>query len=119
MKARISRTSALGALNPMQKEAVHVYVEQLWKKKQEAIISRWSLATCLALSDLYGFGDKRLGFVMRGIEDILASYAEENFTPSEARNGAIDNGEYDAMAAAMQVELTSRGSKIKLVGVEG
>lgn len=118
MKARLSQKSALGTLNPMQKEAVHIYVEQLWRHKQEIISHRFLLAMCLALNDIYHFGDKRLAYIMRGVEDILSAYAEDSFTPSEARNGSIDNGDYDEMAVRMQRELSSRrGIKTKIIEV--
>ena len=118
MKARLSRTSALGTLNPMQKEAVHIYVEQLWRQKQEIISHRFLLAMCLALNDIYHFGDKRLAYIMRGVEDILSAYAEDSFTPSEARGGSIDNGGYDEMAVRMQAELSSRrGIHTKIIEV--
>ncbi len=119
MKARLSTSSALSTLNPMQKEAVHIYVERLWQAKQKIICDRFLLAMCLALNDIYGFGNKRLGFVMRGVEDILKDYSEQSFTASEGRNGSIDNGEYDPMAARMQAELSSRRKiHIEIVEVE-
>lgn len=58
---------------------------------------------------------RRLRF--KGLEDTFAAYAEDSFTPQEARYGSIDNGEYDEMAARMQAELSSRrGMKIQIVG---
>lgn len=60
MKAKLSRTSALGALNPMQKKAVEVYVEQLWQRKQNVVVNRYNLATCLVLSDLHDMSNDEL-----------------------------------------------------------
>lgn len=118
MKARLSQKSALGTLNPMQKEAVHIYVEQLWRQKQEIIAHRFMLAMCLAANDIFHLGDKRLKWLCDGVEDILNAYAEDSFTPSEARNGSIDNGGYDEMAVRMQRELSSRrGIKTKIIEV--
>lgn len=117
MKARLSRSSALGALNPMQKKAVEAYLEIRWREKQEIICNRFKLAVCLVLADLYGFGNKRLKYVLQGLEDTFNAYASDSFSPQEARNGSIDNGEYDEMAARMQAELSSRrGMKIRIVG---
>ena len=108
MKARFSKQTAINALPPMVRKACDEYIEAAWKARQKIIIRRWSLATCLALNDILHLGDKRLIWVLRGIGDILASYAEENFTSSESRNGSIRNGQRDPAAATMQAELLSR-----------
>ena len=118
MKARLSPSSALGNLNDMQKKAVRIYVDQLWKRKQAVISHRFLLAMCLAANDIFHLGDKRLKWLCDGVEDILSAYAEDSFTPSEARNGSIDEGDYDEMAARMQRELSSRrGIKTKIIEV--
>ena len=36
------------------------------------------LAVCLALNDLYKFGDKRLADVLQAIEDILTDYGKQS-----------------------------------------
>lgn len=119
MKARLSPSSALGALNPMQRQAVHVYVEQLWKRKQAVISHRFLLAMCLSANDIFGFGDKRLKWLCQGVEDILSAYAEDSFTPAEARSGSIDEGDYDEMAVRMQRELSSRPKiKTRIIEIE-
>ncbi len=105
MKARLS---AVTALNAAQKQAVAICVEQMWERKKKVIMRRCNLAMCLALNDLYGFGDKRLMHVLTGIEDILAAYASDSFTPTEGRKGSLENGDADPMAEAMQAELLSR-----------
>jgi hypothetical protein len=103
----------------MQRNAVLVYVDQLWQANQKIISDRFMLALALSLNDIYHFGDKRLSFVLKGVEDILKDYAEQSFTPSEGRNGSIDNGDYDPMAARMQEELSSRrGISFKIVNYE-
>lgn len=102
----------------MQKKAVRIYVDQLWKRKQAVISHRFLLAMCLAANDIFHLGDKRLKWLCDGVEDILAAYAEDSFTPSEARNGSIDEGDYDEMAVRMQRELSSRrGIKTKIIEV--
>ena len=108
MKARFSSKTAIDALPPMVRKACDEYIQAAWKARQKVIIRRWSLATCLALNDILHLGDKRLLWILKGISDILASYAEENFTSAEARNGSILNGERDPAADAMQAELLSR-----------
>ncbi len=108
MKARFSPTTAKESLSEAQKAAAMIYVEGLWEQKQKTISNRYLLAMCLALNDLYHFGDKRLSFVIQGIEDILKAYAEDSFTPKEARHGSIDDDDFDPMAEAMMRELASR-----------
>ncbi len=108
MKARLSAVTAQSALNAAQKQAVAIYVEQLWERKKKVIMRRYNLAMCLALNDLYGFGDKRLLHMLNGIADILVAYASDSFTPTEGRSGSIDNGDDDPMADLMQKELLSR-----------
>ena len=122
MKARFSQKTAIEALPPMIRKACDEYISSAWKARQKAIIRRWSLATALALNDLLHCGDKRIMWVLRGIGDILASYTEENFTASEARNGSILNGQRDPAADAMQAELLSRRKihvRIDMDGVPG
>lgn len=108
MKARVSPTTAKDMLSGAQKKAVAVYVDELWSRKRSGIIRRFLLAACLALNDLYEFGDKRLMHTLNGIADILDDYASRSFTPSEARAGSIEDGDFDPMADAMQKELSSR-----------
>lgn len=108
MKARLSAVTAQNALNAAQKQAVAICVEQMWERKKKVIMRRYNLAMCLALNDLYGFGDKRLMHTLNGITDILAAYASDSFTPTEGRNGSIESGDFDPMAEAMQAELLSR-----------
>lgn len=115
MKARFSADSALNALSAALKQAVAIYVEQMWERKKKVIVRRYNLAMCLALNDLYGFDDKQLMHMLNGITDILAAYASDSFTPTEGRNGSIENGDFDPMAEAMQAELLSRrGVRIQI-----
>lgn len=108
MKARCSPTTAKDMLNPMQQKAVLQYVEDIWRKRQKMIIKRYLAATCLALNDLYQFGDKRLYFTLNGIGDILDDYAGKSFTPTEGRTGSLEDGDFDPMLGAMLKELASR-----------
>jgi hypothetical protein len=108
MKARLSPTTARGVLNERQKEACAKVVDDLWMKKKQTIVRRFFAAMCLALNDLYGFGDKRLDFVCRGVADIFEDYASRSFTPQEGRNSSIEDGDYDVCYEAMIAELTSR-----------
>jgi hypothetical protein len=111
MKARMSATTAEMNLSEVQRETVRQFLNSELEKYRKAWSRRMLLAVCLALNDLYNFGDKRLGFVLKALEDILSDYAEQAYTPKEARQGAI---EIDAMADLMQKELSSR-KKIHIV----
>ncbi|MBQ8552534.1 MAG: hypothetical protein IJ428_06965, partial [Clostridia bacterium] len=75
MKAKLSRTAASAALTTAQKVAVDVYLDVQWKAKQALVMRRLRLAVCLALNDLYRFGDKRLMNILQAIDDITADYA--------------------------------------------
>ena len=108
MKAKLSRTAASAVLTTAQKAAVDVYLDAQWKAKQALVMRRLRLAVCLALNDLYRFGDKRLMNILQAIDDIPADYAEQAFTASQARNGAMNSGDHDEMAELMQAELLSR-----------
>ena len=66
------------------------------------------LALCLALNDLYSFGDKRLAHTLNGMCDIIEDYAARSFTPTEARDGELEDPALDPMAIAMERELASR-----------
>ena len=119
MKAKMSTASLLDTLSDLQKKAVVVYVDKLWEQKQKVISNRFLLAMCLAANDILRCGDKKLGYLIKGVEDILSAYAEDSYTPSEARHGHLDNGDYDEMAAKMQRELNSRPRiKTKIIDIE-
>ncbi len=119
MKARFSKTSAFEALSPTMRKACDAYIDAAWKARQKVIVRRWSLAVCLVLNDLFHMGDKRLMWVLRGIDDVLRDYTEENFTASEARNGSILNGQSDPAADAMQAELLSRHKIHVVIDMDG
>ena len=108
MKAKMSLKSVFNSLTPVQRDAVVKWVEHLWQRKAQIIERRFKLATALALSDIEHLGDKHIGYVLKGIDDILQDYSEQSYTASEARNGCLENGDYDEMAARMQRELSSR-----------
>ncbi len=108
MKARLSPTTAKDALSSIQREAVKQHTEALFKQRERVFIRRFLLALCLALNDLYSFGDKRLMFVMNAMSDIIEDYAEQSFTPTEARDGELEDPMMDPMSIAMERELASR-----------
>lgn len=108
MKARLSSVTGKSVISYYQREAIDKRVAELFNKRCHVFVERYMSAMCLALNDLYGFGDKRLGYVMRGLGDIIDDYARRSFTSNEARNGLLEDGETDPMAQAMQEELLSR-----------
>lgn len=108
MKARLSPTTARDALTPAQQAACKKVVDDLWMRKKQTITRRFFAAMCLALNDLYGFGDKRLRLTVHGTAEIIEYYAGLAFTPKEGREGSINDGDYDACYKAMIAELNSR-----------
>lgn len=108
MKARLSPTTSKTALQPIQLEAARQLTAELFKRRERVFTRRVLLALCLALNDLYGFGDKRLAFTLNGMSDIIEDYATRCFTPSEARNSNLEDPMQDPMCIAMEEELASR-----------
>lgn len=107
MKARLSATTARQLLTPAQREACTKVVDDMWRERRAIILKRYLLATCLALNDLYSFGDKRLMYTLNAIGDIIEDYSGRSYTPKEAQ-GVAAVSEADRMSAAMQAELDSR-----------
>lgn len=64
---------------------------------------------CLVLNDIFHFGNKRLMWVLKGIEDVMCDYASR--VPKSYR---ADNPEDDELARLLQEELDSR-RKINIV----
>lgn len=108
MKARLSPVTGKSIIDQYQQKAIDMRVAELFNKRCRVFVKRYMLATCLALNDLYGFGNKRLSYVLRGLGDIVDDYARQSFTANEARNGVLEDDESDPMAIAMQNELSSR-----------
>lgn len=103
MKARMSPATARQNLPSWANEAVHTMVNAKFAERQKIYANRILLATCLALNDIAGFGDKRLLYVLKGIEDITTDYAEragKDYYPRSA--------EEDQVSRMMQEELLSR-----------
>jgi hypothetical protein len=57
--------------------------------------------------------------VLRGISDVLTDYSEESFTPKQAKEGCILNGQDDPAADAMQAELLSRRKIHVFIDMDG
>ena len=87
------------------KAAVRAYVDYEFKQRQKIYTRRILLAMCIALNDISGFGDKRLMYILKGVEDITTDYG--NRVDKDYR--AVD-AETDEVANLMQEELLSRGS---------
>lgn len=107
MKSRMSYVTAQMNLTEAQIRAQDLRAEETLRKRQRVFLRRYFLATCLALNDLYSFGDKRLNYTLNAIGDIIEDYADKSFTPKEAR-GTLEDPDKDPMADAMQAELDSR-----------
>ena len=103
MKARMSPAAARKNLPAWANEAIRTAVKAEFAERQKIYTNRILLATCLALNDIAGFGDKRLMYVLQGIEDITTDYAEragKDYYPYSA--------EEDQVSRMMQEELLSR-----------
>lgn len=109
MKARMSRETANRNLPEPTRQAVRTLVDAEFAERQKIYANRILLATCLALNDIAGFGDKRLMFVLKGIEDIVTDYAER-----VGKDYRASTAEEDKIAQMMQNELLSR-RKIHIV----
>lgn len=118
MRAKLSPETFARSLSSVERKALSELAQKEFDSRKAVFTRRKLLAMCLALSDLYRFGDKRLGFVLQGISDILTDYAEQAYTVSESRaNQTLEDG-YDRMADLMQAELSARGINIVLMRME-
>lgn len=103
MKARMSPVTARKNLPSWTQEAVRAMVDAEFAERQKIYANRILLATCLVLNDIAGYGDKRLLYVLQGIEDVTTDYAEragKDYYPRSA--------EEDQVSRMMQEELLSR-----------
>lgn len=85
-------------------QAVRAMVDAEFAERQKIYANRILLAVCLALNDIAGFGDKRLMYILQGIEDITSDYAER-----AGKNYRPETAEEDKVAQMMQDELLGRG----------
>ena len=92
MKARMSPATARQNLPAGTQEAVRAMVDAEFAERQKIYANRILLALCLALNDIAGFGDKRLMYILQGIEDITTDYAEragKNYRPETAEEDKV------------------------------
>ena len=108
MKAKLKH-SADRTLPPGTKDMIRAYVDEEFSKRQKIYTRRILLATCIVLNDIFHFGNKRLMWVLKGIEDVMCDYASR--VPKSYR---ADNPEDDELARLLQEELDSR-RKINIV----
>ena len=98
LKYAASRTITAGA----QKMA-RAYIEEEFKNRQRVYTRRMLLALCIVLNDIFHFGNKRLMWVLKGIEDVMCDYAAR--IPKDYR---AESPEDDELSRIMQEELNSR-----------
>ena len=102
MKAKLKyaadRTMPIGA-----KDMARAYVDEEFAKRQRIYTRRMLLATCIVLNDIFHFGNKRLMWVLKGIEDVMCDYASR--IPRDYR---AESPEEDELSRIMQEELNSR-----------
>lgn len=98
LKYAANRTISAGA-----REMARAYVDEEFKNRQRIYMRRMLLATCIVLNDIFHFGNKRLMWVLKGIEDVMCDYAAR--IPKDYR---AENPEEDELSRIMQEELNSR-----------
>lgn len=108
MKARVSQTTAEAMLSEFQKDAIKRHIEKEFNELKRVWVRRYLLATCLALNDLYHFGDKRLALTLNGIGDIVEDYAGQAYSMSEAKKVDVRDPNQDPINILMETELASR-----------
>lgn len=84
-------------------EMARAYIDEEFKVRQKIYTRRMLLATCIVLNDIFHFGNKRLMWVLKGIEDVMCDYASR--IPKDYR---AENPEEDELSRIMQEELNSR-----------
>lgn len=103
MKARITSSSAERIIPGYAKDAVKAYVDEQFKQRQKIYTRRILLAMCIALNDILHLGDKRLMWILKGIEDITQDYAGR-----VDKGYRAEDGKSDKVSELMQEELLSR-----------
>lgn len=98
LKYAANRTISAGA-----REMARAYVDEEFKNRQRIYMRRMLLATCIVLNDIFHFGNKRLMWVLKGIEDVMCDYASR--IPKDYR---AESPEDDELSRIMQEELNSR-----------
>lgn len=102
MKANLKyagkRTFPAGA-----QEMARAYIDEEFKNRQKVYTRRILLALCIVLNDIFHFGNKRLMWVLKGIEDVMCDYAAR--IPKDYR---AENPEEDELSRIMQEELNGR-----------
>ena len=78
-------------------------VDEEFSKRQKIYTRRILLAVCLVLNDIFHFGNKRLMWVLKGIEDVMWDYASR--VPKDYR---AESPEDDELSRLLQEELNSR-----------
>ena len=89
------------------KDMAKAYVDEEFKARQKIYSRRILLATCIVLNDLFHFGDKRLMWVLKGIEDVVSDYAERVLR-EKGKDYRTQSPEEDEISRLMQEELLSR-----------
>ena len=102
MKARLKH-AADRTMPPGTKDMIRAYVDEEFSKRQKIYTRRILLALCIACNDLFKFGDKRLLWLLKAIEDILTDY-----TGRVTKDYRADDEYTDEVAKLMQDELLSR-----------
>lgn len=105
MKARIHAPAAERMMPAVAKEAAKAYVDEQFRQRQKIYARRLLLAMCIALNDIAGFGDKRLMYILKGVEDITQDYSNR-----VDKGYRAEDAEHDAVSELMQQELLSRPS---------
>lgn len=109
MKAKLKH-AADRTMPPGTKDMIRAYVDEEFSKRQKIYTRRILLAVCIVLNDIFHFGNKRLMWVLKGIEDVMCDYASRI-----PKNYRADNSGDDELARLLQEELDSRkGLNIKI-----
>lgn len=102
MKARLKH-AADRTMPPGTKDMIRAYVDEEFSKRQKIYTRRILLAVCIVLNDIFHFGNKRLMWVLKGIEDVMCDYASR--VPKDYR---AESPEDDELSRLLQEELNSR-----------
>lgn len=109
MKAKLKH-AADRTMPPGTKDMIRAYVDEEFSKRQKIYTRRILLAVCIVLNDIFHFGNKRLMWVLKGIEDVMCDYVSR--IPKDYR---AESPEDDELTRLLQEELDSRkGLNIKI-----
>lgn len=105
MKARLT---SVGIPDSFRKDANRIFRD--WEVRyRDIVLERFIMAMLLTLSDLFGFGVKRMNRVLNAFGEIVGGYNEEAYDGIDQRLQSMDT-----MNGLLRDELNGRGIVVRV-----